>query len=257
MYRKLLFDDKLNEGLTKCLAHNFIIGPGGKLIGRKPQGSRQSPWIFINYDVRKKFCSIWNGVYCQHFNLIPTNCRVNCWKTVVKPRTVKELFECYKLFKQMDLPSKIGMDIRTYTHGAWAGFVYGDTLAQGREYYAIVRSIIPEEIPIILKRGCTEMERLLPSNTWDSLGAKDLALEERLNDAFSFDEQYFYQAGWLKNEIKERWIKRAIEIGDPTAREVAEANSSDPNIWQRLTVSSVTYHDKDPDGPSGEGNEKV
>ena len=39
-------------------------------------------------------------------------------------------------------------------------------------------------------------------------------------------------------------LKRAIEIGDPTAREAAEKYSEDPDIWKKLVVTSVTYHDK-------------
>jgi hypothetical protein len=143
----------------------------------------------------------------------------------------------------MDLPSKIGMDVRPYTFGAWAGFIYGDTLEEGRKYYKMAKKEIPKDIPIILKRGCTEMERMKPSDTWDILDKRELELEEKLNNIFSFSEEHFFQAEWLKSEVKERWIRRAIEIGDSTAKVTAKKESGDPEIWDKLVVNSITYHD--------------
>ena len=98
--------------------------------------------------------------------------------------------------------------------------------------------------------GCTEMERLHPSNTWDILPPQDLALEERLNDIFKFDEHHFFQSGWMKQEIKERWIRRAIEIGDPTAHKIVKRHCSDSDAWNKLVVNSITYHEVE-DGSDG------
>ena len=91
------------------------------------------------------------------------------------------------------------------------------------------------------------MEKLVPSNLWDALSAPEIEFEERLNDIFSFDEVHFFQADWLISEIRERWIERAIQIGDPTARETAEKYSDDPDIWQKLVVNSITYHEVEED----------
>ncbi len=146
---------------------------------------------------------------------------------------------------KLNLPSKIGMDVRDYTHGAWAGFVYTDSLDEGRAHYKIVRKEIPNKIPVILKRGCTEMERLEDSDKWDEVPEAHIEMERRLLDLFDFDERFYNQAAWHKHEIKENWIKHAIKIGDPTAKEVAEKYSNDPNIWKRLVVESVTYHEEE------------
>lgn len=246
MYTKLQFNSDLEKKLSFLIARGqFKINAGGRLEGVSPQGSKGTPWIFINYGHRKKYCGLWNSIFCQTFNLIPTHCRVNCWKTVIKPRNVLELFECYNIMQTLDLPSKIGMDIRDYTYGAWSGYVYADSLAEGRKYHKMLKDAVkPKRVPIILKCGCTEMERIRPSTTWNVLEKSDLELEQRLNDIFQFSEIDFFQGAWLKHEIKERWIKRAIEIGDPTAREAAEKYSEDPDIWNKLVVNSVTYHDK-------------
>ena len=223
----------------------FSIQVSGRLAPSNPKGARQIPWIFINTNVRHKFCSIWNSVYCGKFKLIPTHCRFSCWKTVIKPRNILELFECHDALKSLDLPSKIGIDVRDYTYGAYAGFIYADSLEQGKEYYQLARDRIDKKIPIILKRGCTEMERLRPSNTWDNVSLEEIRLEERLNDLFQFNEINFYQGGWLIQEIKERWIMHSIKIGDKSAQKAAEKFSVDPDIWDNLVVTSITYHDKE------------
>jgi len=246
MYRKLKFDKRVRRGVTE-LEGLWKIGQGGKLVPANLKGARALPWVFTHQDSRKKFCTHWNNTYCITFNHIPTYCRFSCYKVVIKPRNVKETFEVHDIMLGINHPGKIGMDLRDYTYGAWAGFLYCDSLKEGREIWAIARERIPDEIPVILKRGCTEMEKLVPSNLWDALSAPEIEFEERLNDIFSFDEVHFFQADWLISEIRERWIERAIQIGDPTARETAEKYSDDPDIWQKLVVNSITYHEVEED----------
>lgn len=246
MYTKLDFDKRIRRGINALLQTEFQIGEGGKLVPTRLTGARPTPWVFISHDIRKKYCWFWNRVCTGQFKLIPTHCRFSCWKTVVKPNNIKELFECYDIFRQMNLPSKIGMDVRDYTYGAWAGFIYADSLEEGRKYQSIARKEIPNHIPVILKRGCTEMEQIQDSDKWNTMVESDLEFEKRLTDLFSFDERHFRQARWLKNEIQEDWIKRAIQIGDPFAKEMAIKHSGDPDIWKKLVVEAVTYYDEEP-----------
>jgi hypothetical protein len=244
MYEFLDFDRKLTDGVKAIEGREFKIDSGGKLSPAMLAGAFNLPWVFINHDARKKFCWFWNQVCTRVFDIIPSNCRFNCWKTVLKPNNVKELFECYEILKVLDLPSKIGMDLRDYTHGAWAGFVYGDSLDDGRAQYKIIREAMPEDVSVILKRGCTEMERLADSNTWGEMKEEDAKLEEKLLDRFTFNERHFFQSKWQVEEIKQNWIKRAIQIGDPTVKETVEKYSDDPNIWKKLVVISDTYHEE-------------
>ena len=250
MYSRLRFDDENTKKIQQLVVGGlFHYNAAGKLVRRSMGGAWQTPWIFVA-QARKKWCGYWNHIYCNMFNVIPTACRFNCWKTVIKPRTVEELFKLYELLRALNVPSKCGADVRNYTYGPWGGYVYGDTLEEGRDYYARVRKgvdkIISPDVSVILKRGCTEMERLTPSDQWDIVPPEMLDLERRLHDLFEFEETNYFQSDHLKNEIKERWVRRAIEIGDPTARAVAEMFSGDRNIWQRLVVHSLTYHESDP-----------
>jgi hypothetical protein len=244
MYEKLSFDSKLRERIDLLCHGEFELGRSGRLQPRKVSGARNLPWIFINHDARKKFCWFWNGVCCKLFKIIPTHCRFGCWKIVIKPRNVAETFDCYNRMVAVNLPSKIGMDLRHYTHAAWGGYVYTDTIEEGREHYKIIRKAIPKAIPVTLKRGCTEMEKLQSSDLWDDVPESHLATERRLHDLFHFQERSFKQSAWHKQEIKERWVKHAIMIADPTAKETAEKYSGDPDIWKKLVVESVTYHEE-------------
>jgi len=247
MYSVLSFDRTINSVLRQIKAEKmFRVSPNGKLCLSSPGRAWELPWIIIG-NPRRKFCYHWNHVYCGMAGIIPRFCRFNCWKVVVKPRTLKETLSLYDTMRVLDLPSKIGADVRTYTFGPWAAFFYGDSLDQAKAYYAIIKPEIPNETPIIVKRGCTEMEGLQPSNTWDDLSEDDKRLEAALDDLFEMEEMPFSQSAWAKNQTMEMWVKQAIMIGDPTAREMAETLSMDSEIWERLVVCPVTYH--------GEGDE--
>jgi hypothetical protein len=137
------------------------------------------------------------------------------------------------------------MDLRDYTHTPYAGFFYTDSLEEGRKVYKIVRKKIHPSIEVILKRGCTEMEAKLSSDKWDVIPEEHLETERRLHDTFSFSEDHFYQSPWHKLEIQKNWLRHAIKIGDPTARETLEQETGDPDIWKKLVVESVTYHEED------------
>jgi len=245
MYSRLKFDKTFRDKREQLLnSGKWKLTKAGRLQKMLVGGSWKTPWIFISQP-RKKFCWLWNEIYCQHFGLIPTPCRFNCWKTVIKPPNVKGLFHLYDVLKMVELPSKCGIDVRPYTFGSWAGFIYGDTLAQGKRYYKTVREHLPDDFSVILKRGCTEMEQVKPSDEWDDIEQWELWRENELNDFFEFEEMEFRQPDWLRRDIQEKWIERAIEIGDETAREMAEAKSGNPDIWPKMVLQSVTYHDRE------------
>lgn len=272
MYRKVTMDKFFRKKVRKLLNRGqFKIGPSGRLEPTSPKGSLATPWVFTNFDARRKFCNHWNSIYCGEFDLIPRFCRFNCWKTVIYPRNVYETFLLHDVLRSLNLPSKCGADRRNYTYrkmqngtvcGAWGGYIYGDTLEQGREYYTQIRKAVDEiispDIDIILKRGCTEMERLKPSDTWDDYTDGDKALELQLDDVFHFEELTFNQAAWTVRDVKEGWILRAIEMADPTVEQTLTAYGEGVTLAD-LTVKSITYHNDDPrvkkENDNGEHNE--
>jgi len=250
MYQFLHFDEKYRKVIRELISSGqFKINASGKLEPADPKGILNSPWIFIGPRARRKHCQIWNAIYCGKFGIIPRVCRFYCWKTVIKPRNVLELFKLVDVLTLLNLPSKCGADRRNYTYGAWAGFVYADSLEEGKEYYRQVRKAVDKaispEVEVILKRGCTEMEMLKPSNQWDNWPEEERQLEWQLDDLFCLNEINFSQSQWLINDIKEGWILRAIEIGDPTARQALELYSGQKDLWDKIVSHPITYHDKE------------
>ncbi len=185
----------------------------------------QSPWIFLK-STNTRHCNLWNQVYFRHFNLIPSFCRFCCWKVVVKPPTVKELFKLEPIFKSSGETCKCGMDVREYTPDPWAGFMYTDSMMQGREKLKKIKGMIAEFFgknhgwDCFLKRGCTEMEMAKPADQWDDVTEWEIEKEHLLDEMFVKREEEGHQSNWLKQQIRRRWIRRAIGIGDKTWREV-------------------------------------
>jgi hypothetical protein len=216
---------------------SWYVRQDGKLVS-DTSGAFDNPWIHTKHGTRRE-CNLWNGVYCRRLNLIPWYCRTHCWKTVVKPRNVFELFKLYEVQKIIELPAKCGWDGRDYTEGCWSGYFYADSLPQGLEYYKTVRKAVSQaispKISVILKRGCTEMEQIKDSDQWDDLPKKWLDLEARMDDIFAHDTEEYQQADWQLNKVKRFWVKKANMIGD-----LSWKNVFDEEV--KIGVHSVTYH---------------
>jgi hypothetical protein len=110
---------------------------------------------------------------CFHYmQLLFDKCKMiakrcfNCWKVVVRPRTVEELFKLLDLeidyVRIYDKPCKCGIETRDFVEGLYGGYFYNDSLQEGKECYEIVRKMVSErispDIVVALKRGCTEYE---------------------------------------------------------------------------------------------------
>jgi hypothetical protein len=267
MYDHLAFDEQLTKRVFQDIQRGKKVNQQGRIEPISVGAAVNTPWVFIAKG-RHKFCGIYNGIMCQQHNLIPTYCRFQCWKTVIKPRNLAELFRLYNVLTRLQLPSKCGMDIRDYTFGAWAGFVYACSVPEGRRYHAKVTEALkkefgqdqvstdgsdfPEKVTVILKRGCTEMEAIKSSDQWDQIDNDELVKEKRIEDMYAHNDGDALQTQWVINSIMERWIKRGIEIGDPTVKQVLAEKCNDPNAWEKLVVHSLTYHDNPAPGEQQE-----
>lgn len=203
---------------------NMYVRPeDGRIAAKGKEQPLGTPWIHIQHGVGRH-CGLWNQIYCQHFNLIPYYCRYHCWKTVIKPRTVEELFNLEGHLHSMNLPAKCGIDVRNYTPWPYAGFIYGDSLEEGRQYCSKIQQVINQferDWKVILKRGCTEMELMRPSDQWDPMTEEEKRYEQKLDHIFVKEESYGKQDDWLKNSIRRRWLRHAMSIGDETWRSMA------------------------------------
>jgi hypothetical protein len=205
------------------------------------QPGMNSPWVFLTTATQRS-CTLWNGLYFKEFGHIPKYCRERCWKNVIKPRTVYELFQLYTTLKSLDLPSKCGVDKRDYTCGAYAGFNYNDTIEEGREAYKILREAVSDnihpDVPVFLKKGCTEFELVKPSNEWLPMTEQEREMERQLDDTFKWTSHDYKQPNWQINHIKRSWLKEAYRIADMTYKDVIQQDLDFGPI-------TITYHEEE------------
>jgi hypothetical protein len=206
-----------------------------------------SPWVHTKSDYRIN-CFLWkeiifHGIVEKHIppdrRFVPMGCQ-QCYKVVVRPKTLKQLFALEKIQAKMGHPSKCGIELRKEVFGNYGGYFYNRGLEEGLACYKKVRSaismnsILGKEIKVILKRGCTEMEHCVgPSDKW-LVSKEQIDLEVMINNNFVDDLPVLTQSENVKNDVRQRWIEHAYSIGDETMY--------DYNDGQPLYPEYVTYH---------------
>ncbi len=231
------------------------------------------PWIYVRTDSSKE-CEFWHYIVFEVYGLFPIGC-LNCWKVVVRPRTVKELFQLHEYEENVYTGHcKCGIEIRDYVHGNYGGYFYSNSFEEGIECYGIVRKGIDKhispDVPVILKRACTEFEmKYGDSSKWEEILDKGFyfdkdknrlslfsgeALELKLGDVrrnFDLIEKKRKesrgdmphegmgndQPGFVKIATMRKWLEHAYSIGDKTTLEFNENGKP-------FYTPSVTYHNK-------------
>lgn len=200
-----------------------------------------TPWIHAKH-LPCMSCYRDHHIKFNFFGYIPPRC-MECWKIVVMPRTVAELFELHDLQKEMNRPSKCGIELRHYTTRMYGGYYYARSLDEGqsrwKEVQEAVHTEINPDIKVILKRGCTEMEMLAgPSDMW-ALADNVLDLDYYLDSYLKLNARTVQTAqGELSyRRIYQMWIDWAYAHGDETYQLYTD--------YQPLYPAPVTYHDKD------------
>jgi hypothetical protein len=218
------------------------------------QANYDTNWLFFGYTVGSRDCMLWHNIMFNVFGLVPTFCRLHCWKVVIKPRTVKELIQLYGLAQAIPylygficpLHGKCGIDTRYYTDIPYDGFVYCNSYEEGLEKYEIMRDACNkyledgENINVVLKRSCTEFERALgptDSDVWDQMPEDEIELERKIADMFDGLKQSSVQPDWQKNKTILHWCKFANIFGDKSYLDLFGEDIVE-------TVHAVTYHNK-------------
>jgi len=194
-------------------------------------------------------CTRHSTVYSKLFGFIPQNCH-HCFKIVVRPKTLRDLFKVREVQKALDLPSKCGIEERQHVHALYGAYWYcpvSGGLKGARELYEKVRTaveaVLGPDAGVILKRGCTEMELTHgPSDRW-TYTAFHAQREMQLDKVYTIRRREKIQPEYLEHRIIRRWIEWAYSHGDDTYLEYTDAP---------MTRPVVTYHDsahKDEDFP--------
>ena len=105
----------------------------------------------------------------KKFDVIPKYC-FDCYKVLITPRTIVELFKLLLIFEKITLPldnsRKCMVEVRDDCSGTYKGFIYCRGIQEGNEVRKIVRKMVSEDIspkvPITLKRGCSEYAHVHP-----------------------------------------------------------------------------------------------
>ena len=244
--------NKIN--LIKLLAP--LVGPGGAYHARIEDGrfvpnfsamSVGIPWVFAKSDLELR-CDIFHKVFFDICHFIPSRCRI-CYKVVVRPRTLRELFDLHELQREMMVPSKCGIEKRLTTSSLYGGYFYCKGKEEGLEQYQEVRKAVNEQLspetPVILKRYCTEFE-IGPGAKGPSDALPDMTEDEKWKETYILDR--FPSAGFstpqpdhIVANVMIDWIHYAYRFHAATGDETyLEFTDSSP-----LFQDYVTYHDID------------
>ena len=256
MWRKLYFHNEKFELGVRALLRSGIVHINHDTGMIEPTSNAMdydANWLFFGHTVASRDCYLWHQVMFNHFDrFVPEFCRLRCYKVVVKTRNFLDAIRFYNVMLagpaiRSDLSimhGKVGMDERWYTSGHFNGFIYCDGLKDALEKYAAVRETINEHvpdgenIPIIVKRTCTEFEKEYgptDGKFWQSFSPDERNFQSHIEDIFKTVQSAAVQPDWLKNRIITKLVKWANAVGDKSWVDYFEEGDF-------LTMKAVTYH---------------
>ena len=237
--------DIIGRMKNKLLGGGFKLRPGdGKLVAEQAP-PWNTPWHYVEYSYDID-CVLWNGVVFEELfrrRFVPSWCQ-NCYKVVVRPRTLSELFKLLAVQKQMEWPSKCGIEVRKDVPHLYGGYYYCKGLDEGKECYEAVRKNVDEyispDVKVILKRGCTEYERACgPSDKWE-VKPEQIPIEDLVRKYIVWDSNRHKQPEHVIAYVHKTWIEFACQSGDMTYLEFTDN--------QPLYPPYVTYHNGEKQG---------
>lgn len=249
----------LGHNLAELLGHmipnTLVIEPGtGRFVRSDSCLEFQGPWLYTVPEPRA--CFRCHTILFDTLSMMPVRC-LQCWKVVVSPRTLTELFALARLQDEMGHSSKCGMEPRNYVNRLYGGYFYNDSLPEGLDCWEKVREAVTDtispDVPVILKRGCTEFERKCgPSDQWDDLVTqrdRDWQCRYFNNwvDAGDPEDNLIRPPFHLWVAWKNRCVRFAAANGDETWREYATDEDVEDADLEPLR-KTVLFHDPCP-GP--------
>ncbi len=199
-----------------------------------------SPWVVHSIDSSRK-CHFFQEMCFQCYGFIHSRCH-RCYKVVIRPNTLNQLFELLKIEEEMDEWSKCGVEMRPHVFGRYGGYYYTDSIEEGRAMHKRVRKQVDErlspKVSVILKRACTEFEQHYgPSDQWEPPSEKQLAFEKRIDEKYITIGHDTPMPEDLQTKAKIGWIEFAYDRGDPTYRTFTGG--------KKLGLDPVVYHEEE------------
>jgi len=259
MWRALIFhDERFERGVRSMLRSGLVyINHGSGLIELVMEAmAYDNNWLFWGYTTSLRDCYLWHQVMFDHFEgLVPSFCRLRCYKVVVKVRNFLEAMQfrgailAAPLARRdlVPLHGKVGIDERDYTDGIFNGFIYCDGPDDAFAKYKIVRELVDEQIPtgkdipVIIKRSCTEFEKKHgATNTeyWQRMSDDERNLQNLIEDIFATVQGSAVQPDWLINRTIAKMVRWANTVGDKSWIDYFDGGKD------FLTMKAVTYHEQ-------------
>jgi len=218
---------------------SFTLREDGKVsVTLRPDWD--TPWHHV-IPMRETDCHLWHKLIFRMLGFVPSRCQ-ECYKVVVRPRTLRGLFALLRVQQELALPSKCGIELREYVPALYGGYFYNRGLKRGKECYRVVRANVDRneqlgpDVSVILKRGCTEMEHQCgPSNGWSVADGQHEA-EAFFDNSIVRVRTYDAQPELIIKRVHRRWIEFAFAAGDETYRDYTGG--------EPLYPPSVTYHNE-------------
>lgn len=174
------------------------------------------------------------------FGAIPKYC-FDCYKVLVSPRTVVELFKLLMVFEKMALPNdntrKCMTERRENSSGAYKGFVYCQGIEEANEVFKIVREAVSEdispEVPVALTHGCSEFAQLHPK--YARVGAG--------NDSMKYREDWQFYEDFVDTNfvINKPDASEADAVGGKTTYPMWEIFSMQYWLGYAATIGDASY----------------
>ena len=201
----------------------------GRFVMCEMTDPHESPWHHIRHQPGAK-CPY---LHHQLFNVIsprtpagkfvPRFCQ-ECWKIVIRPHNLKQLFALEKVLVELNWPSKCGVEKRSYTPLSkylYGGYIYSKSAEEGGNRLLKIREVLAdtpglEDVECYLKRACTEMELAMPhSNEWE-VTDEQKRVEDILDWMIVYDIVVSETSPHLANKVHMGWIEWAAQHGDET-----------------------------------------
>jgi len=185
------------------------------------------PWAFVQH--MGKDCFLFHKIYFKFWKRIHSECQ-KCWKVVVAPKNLEELFELYHVQRRLNYPGKCGVEtFRDNSPKNYGGYFYCNSLEEGQKRYKEVKGLLPD-MPMVLKRACTEYEQEMGDSKDWMVTAEQEEEEWILRDSFVSNVIDYSQARHLIAHLHKFWIHTAFQHGDDSYLKYTEGNKLFPDL---------------------------
>jgi len=228
-YQKCCDGDVISRLRPLLMSAGYHLRPiDGKICATQQGIAWDTPWHHIHHDAFLD-CLTWHTVIFNlisrlmpsHRQFVPSACQ-QCWKVVVRPKTLFQLFALVELQKALCHPSKCGIEVRPTVHASYGGYFYNHSLGEGLACYKMVRDAIDNDenlgpdVAVFLKRACTEYEALCGDSSKWEITPEQIHIETLVNKWFVRDTAMLEQPAHAIMNVHRKWIEFAYERGDET-----------------------------------------